>query len=61
MPVAKGRCCFRCDDLVVTPARLAKLTGQPPESFMDWAKDMHALTKFYRLIHKPKPNGKNGD
>jgi hypothetical protein len=60
-PVADGRCCFRCDDLIVTPARLSAITGHPVESFMAFAKDMHALTKFYRLLRKPKSNGKNGD
>jgi hypothetical protein len=62
MPVTEGRCCNRCDDLIVTPARLSKITGKPPSDFYPWAKDMHALTKFYRLLNRPSKNShKNGD
>lgn len=45
MPVADGRCCERCDDLIVTPARLAAETGKPPAHFFEIADRLHAMSK----------------
>jgi hypothetical protein len=57
MPVANGQCCDKCDNLIVLPTRLAAATGQPVEHFLDWAKEMFAMSKFYKSIHKPQQNG----
>jgi hypothetical protein len=60
MPVAKGRCCERCDDLVVTPARISKATGVPVAKLMDWAEHVHTLSRFYKVFHAPHKKG-NGE
>jgi hypothetical protein len=57
IPVADGRCCDKCDALIVLPARMSRLSGKPPESFKEWAKDMYALTKFYKQINTPHKDG----
>jgi hypothetical protein len=59
LPVAQGRCCDRCDHLVVLPARLSAHSGEPPEHFKDWAEEIHALSKFYKAINKSCKNGNN--
>jgi hypothetical protein len=62
LPVARGQCCSRCDDLVVLPARLAALTGKQPADFFEWADRIHAATKHFKKKNnddmkktKPKP------
>jgi hypothetical protein len=60
MPIAEGRCCTRCDDLIVTPARLSLATGLPMSAFDVWAKDIHILSKAYRVWMRKKTT-KNGD
>lgn len=59
MPVARGRCCARCDDLIVTPFRMAQATGLPLKHLMKVAKTMHVLAETFKLQHQP-PNPNNG-
>ena len=49
MPVLRGRCCNRCDALIVTPARLAQATGRAPADFFELADSMHTASKRLRL------------
>jgi len=47
-PVAQdGRCCSRCDDLKVTPARLT-LKGIPEEEAKVIGRNIHSAVKFAR-------------
>jgi hypothetical protein len=56
MPVADGRCCNRCDDLIVTPARMSVKTGKPPSDFFDSAKAMHnKVAQFKKRVMENKP------
>jgi len=54
LPVADGRCCNRCDDLIITPARMSAKTGRPPSDFFESAEAMHKATTAFkaRLLKK---------
>jgi len=47
LPLKDGECCQRCDDLKVTPARLA-LRGIPIEEAKTIGRNIRAAVKFAR-------------
>lgn len=48
LPVAQGRCCSKCDDLIVLPARLSFATGRPAKEFVETAEALRKATQTFR-------------
>ena len=53
-PVADGPCCDKCDNTVVTPARIALRTGRPVEDFEALGRAMHETIKRFKARWKGK-------
>jgi len=43
-PINDGRCCWRCDDLIVTPVRLALSCGMNVVRFFQQGIGIHKVT-----------------